>query len=293
MNEKKSNEKKLNENKSNQKKSNENKSHKPFSSNKVVLIKNNNLSFKNNTNFPSFKYEGGNGFDTVQFTLKPNESIRADAGAMNYMTDQINVNTTIGSITGAIFRKFSGSSAFYNIFKNESKDDNGLISLSSILPGSVGCFYIPKGESFLLVSNSYIASTPELEISTALKFGGFALGNGLTFVKVTAKNEAGLVWASSLGNIVPIILKPNESISVDNGILLGFDSSVKINTRPIGGFYSTFFSGEGFVSKIKNENNQPITIYLESRSKIGYRNYIKDVAKNKKNITNLNFLDSM
>lgn len=280
------------ENKSHEKKSNQNKSDKPFSSNKVVLIKNNNSSIKNNGNFPNFKYEGGDGFDTVKFTLKPNESIRADGGSMNYMTDQINVKTTTGSVTGALWRKLSGSTAFYNIFKNESKDDNGLISLSSILPGSIGCFYIPKGESFLLVSNSYIASTPELDISTALKFGGLVLGYGLTFVKVTAKNEAGLVWASSLGNIVPITLKPNESISVDNGILLGFDSSIKINTKLIGGFFSTFFSGEGFISKIKNENNHPITIYLESRSKIAYKQYIKDISKSK-NTLNFNFLDSM
>ena len=60
--------------------------------------------------FPRFEYEGG--LSCVKFTLQPNQSIRANGGSMNYMTNKIEVETKSGNLWGAFGRSLSGSSFF-------------------------------------------------------------------------------------------------------------------------------------------------------------------------------------
>jgi len=265
---KKNNKKIMNNKKNNNKK---------FSSTSIYLIKNP-ILLKNNKEFPLFEYEGGDGFKTVKFILNRDQDIRADAGSMNYMSSAIKVKTTTGSVFGAFGRLLSGSSAFYNIFYNDSIIPRD-ITFSGINPGSVGCFYIPNGKSFNLVADSYICSTTNLDISTNIRPGGFIMGYGLTFVNVKASNGDGLIWGASFGEVIEKIIEPGHSIKIDNGVLLGFEANIKINTKLIGGFTTTLFSGEGFVSEIENSDIQPIRIFLQSRSKIAYIDYIKDIAK--------------
>ena len=245
-----------------------------FTSNSITLIKDPS-TLKNNKEFPSFIYEAG----TLKVLLKQGESVRADAGAMNYMTDSIKLETKTGSIFNAVWRKASGSSAFYNIFYNESPT-LGSLNLSRVTPGVVHCFYIPQGRNFCFVDDTYVASTTNLRITTKARFGGLIMGYGLTFVNVMAENGAGLVWIDSFGDIINMTIKPGNSLRVDNGVLLGFDSDIPIETEPVGGFVSTFFSGEGLVSRIRNNTNSDINIYLQTISRIGFNNYIANIAAN-------------
>lgn len=239
----------------------------------ISLIKDPSLLNKN-TKFPMYKYEGGSGYECVRFTLKPNESISADAGAMNYMSDSIEISTETGGVTSAIARMFSGSSFFYNIFTNKGKKDS-TINLSSVTPGNIGAFFIPKGQSINLVSDSYVCSTPNLKITTNARFGGVLLGYGLTFVHIEADESDGVVWSSAFGNIIEKNIRPGEAIKIDNGIILGFDANTEIHTNTVGGITSTFFSGEGLVSKIKNDGSGTMKMFLQSRSKSSYLNYMK------------------
>ena len=197
---------------------------------------------------------------------------------MNYMSCCIKISTKTGNLTDAFGRLFSGSSFFYNSFTNKSKD-NGNINLSSINPGNIGAFFIPKGKSLNLISDSYICSTPNLRITTNVKFGGFLLGYGLTFVHIEATESNGVVWISSFGNIIEKKIKPNDSIKIDNGIIIGFQDDTHIKSNFVGGITSTLFSGEGLVSKIENNGNKNIKMYVQSRSKIAYLNYIKSKIK--------------
>ena len=247
----------------------------------ISLIKNPTLFLKENKNYPIFSYEGGDGFQCVRFTLKPQQSIRADAGVMNYMDSSIKINTSTGNVWSAFGRMFSGSSFFYNIFTNEG-NHNGTINFSGINPGNIGAFYIPKGQSLNLVSDSYVCSTPNLVITTNVRFGGVILGYGLTFVHIEAIESDGIAWGASFGNVIEKKIKPNESLKIDNGVIMGFEANTEIHTNTVGGFTSTFFSGEGLVSKITNKGTKPLRMFLQSRSKIAYLSYLKNILKNKK-----------
>ncbi len=247
-----------------------------FNGRNICLIKKPSM-IKNNKGFPLFEYEGGHGFKTVKFILKPNEKIRADGGAMNYMSSAIKIETKSGSIFNGFSRMLSGSSFFYNIFYNDTSIPRD-VTFSGINPGNIGCFYIPAGKSFNIVSDSYICSTINLDINTNFRFGGVLLGYGLTFVNITAKNGSGLIWGASFGDVIEKIIEPGHSIKIDNGVLLGFEANIEITTKSVGGFTSTLFSGEGLVSEITNKSNIPMRIFLQSRSKIAYIKYIKDIA---------------
>ena len=245
----------------------------------ISLIKDPSL-LKNNTTIPKYKYEGGSGFECVRFTLKPKESIQADAGALNYMSDSIEIETQTGNLTSAFSRMFSGSSFFYNSFTNTG-DKDATINLSGVNPGNVGAFYIPKGQSINLVSDSYVCSTPNLKITTNVRFGGVLLGYGLTFVHIEAVDSDSIVWSSAFGNIIEKNIRPGEAIKIDNGIILGFDANTQIDTTFVGGITSTFFSGEGLVSKIENKGKNVMKMFLQSRSKSAYLDYMKHKLKGK------------
>jgi hypothetical protein len=284
----------LKNNKNNKNKKNRNtnnNSSEPFISGEITLIKDPSI-LKNNKEFPTFEYEGCHGFQTVKITLNKKEDvIKADGGAMNYMGGNINMDTKMlggggvfnffGKVVSAVAKPLSGSSLFYNEFKL-SGDEPDIVTFSSPNPGNIGCFYIPANKSFNFVSDTYICSTSNLEISTNIRTGGFLLGYGLTFVNVRANSTAGLIWCSAFGDVIDIKLKQGKSIKVDNGVLLGFNPEININTRPVSGFKSLFLSGEGFISEISNKNNKDIDIdiYLQSRSKISYNDYISHIAKN-------------
>jgi uncharacterized protein (TIGR00266 family) len=248
-----------------------------YISDKITLIKDPSI-LKNNNDFPSFIYHGGDGFKCIIMTLKPNEQIRADGGVMNYMSHDIDILTTTGgNVFGAFGRLLSGSTFFYNIFENKG-NKNSDISMAGINPGDVGCFYVPVGKTFYIVSDTYICSTPNLTINTGLRFGGILLGYGLAFVSVTATDKPGLVWIASFGSVIEITLNPNDSIKIDNGVLLGFEYDININTRLVGGIKSTLFSDEGLISEIINNKEYPIKLYLQARSKSAYLNYISSLC---------------
>lgn len=255
--------------------------------NKVYLNKSNISLIKNSKllssikDAPTYTYEGGEGFQCVRLKLKPGQSIRADAGTMNYMSSDIEINTRTGNVWGAFGRMLSGTSFFYNIFTNKGQREVH-INLSGINPGNIGAFYIPKGQSLNLVSSSYICSTPNLEISSNIRMGGLLTGYGISFVNISAPETDGIVWGAAFGNVIEKNIKPGDSLVIDNGVIMGFEANTEIHTDVMRGFTSMLFSGEGLVSKITNNNTKNLKIFLQSRSKTAYLSYLKNKLRNRK-----------
>ena len=86
----------------------------------ITYIKNSKNSNNITKNFPKWEIEGGDGFQSVKFTLKPGQDIYADGGKMNYMSDNIEIRTETTGLFGGIMKMVSRSSFFYNIFFNPS-----------------------------------------------------------------------------------------------------------------------------------------------------------------------------
>ena len=264
---------------------NKNKNNSNKKKNEIFFISNVN-KFKNQSRFPKFNIEGGEGSESVKFYLKKGESIIANGDAMNYMSSDITIKTEAGNLFSAAKRALSGSTIFYNIFSNQVEKEQ-FISFSGVNLGNTACFYIPKGKKIKLVSESYLCSTPNLKVHGKVAFGGVITGYGLFYVVVEAIESDGLLWASSFGKVLEIELKPNEVIKVDNGILLGMDDALKMESMSIGGLKSFFLSGEGIITKITNISNTNKYIFLQSRSKLGFTNYIRQIVEEEKIVSSL------
>jgi uncharacterized protein (AIM24 family) len=253
-----------------------------FDNTKITFVQNPNIL--KNHNFPSFKYIGNDGFMSVQFDLKKDEAIRVNNGMLNFMDSNIETVTKTNSIWKGLMRKLSGSSFYFNLFTNTSTSEVvQRLNLSGPFIGNIYAFYIPPHTKFYTIESSYVCSTPNVDITTKFKLGGLITGYGVTYVKAKTNDTAGLLWLSSFGPIVPMIIKPNESIKFDNGILLGFGENITMNTRLFNGVKGLFFSGEGLVTEIKNESKlnegKNITIYLQSKSLYSFANYISSSIK--------------
>jgi len=248
---------------------------KKFSSNKIMYIKD--PKILNIKEFPTFSYEGGNGFTAVKFLLNKNEQIRANGGSMNYMSSNIEIETKMNSVLNSIKRKLSGATLFYNTFTNKGSSKE-VIQFSGVTPGNISCLYIPKGCKIKLTFDNYIASTPNLVVSGRASFGGVITGYGLFYTTIEAIDSHGLVWISSFGELVEIKLKPDEKIQVDNGILLALEDDIEFQTGLLGGIKSFLFSSEGIITSIHNTFKETRTIYLQSRSKLAFVDYIRNIV---------------
>jgi uncharacterized protein (AIM24 family) len=279
-------------------KANNNLESKKLENNKqITLIKQNNRNNNILSIFPKYELEGGSGFQSLKIKLKPNETIIANGGGMNYMSSGVidtvqtmnKSNSFFKSVKSIFGRAFSGSSIFYNIYENPTEIEQ-FVSLSSNTPGNIGTFLIPHGRELNVFSDSYICSTNNLDVSGSTKFGGILLGYGLFFVNIKLKENqsvgnSGLVWVSSFGDVIEHKLSPGESLIVNNGVFLAFDSQIDINTRTVKAknTYSSIkgllFSGEGLVSEMKNNTSEVKSVFLQSRSKIFYNDYIKNICE--------------
>ena len=82
-------------------------------------------------------------------------------------------------------------------------------------------------------------------------------GEGLFRLKVSGN---GRVWFGAYGGI--IAKEVEGDYVVDTGHLVAYEPSVGIKMGMAGGLFSSFFSGEGLVTRVKG----PGLIYLQSRS---------------------------
>jgi uncharacterized protein (TIGR00266 family) len=120
------------------------------------------------------------------------------------------------------------------------------------LEGTNGVFMQP---------GSYIASEPGVKLS--LSWAGFASwigGEGLFRLKA---GGTGRVWFGGYGGIFEREI--DGPFIVDTGHLLAYEPSLNMSVALPGGIFSSFFGGEGLVSRLNGKGK----IYLQSRNMDG------------------------
>jgi len=109
-------------------------------------------------------------------------------------------------------------------------------------------------------SGSYLAGHPEVEID--IKWGGarsFFASEGLFLLNLRG---AGPVLLSSFGAIHKVDLDGSESLVIDTGHIVAFDTSLQWNVKKVSGMLTSLISGEGLVAEFQGRG----TVYLQTRS---------------------------
>ncbi|MCA9740349.1 MAG: TIGR00266 family protein [Deferribacteres bacterium] len=204
----------------------------------------------------------GDDMQIVEIELDPGEGVRAEAGAMMFMEDGIEMQTSTG---GGLFRGFkrmiTGESFFITTFLYTGSG-KGHVAFGAPYPGKI----IPldlqaQGGEFLCQKDSFLCAAHGVEIEVAFtKRLGAGLFGGEGFILQRLRGD-GMVFVHAGGTIIQKILAPNEQLRVDTGCLVAFEPSVDYDIQFIGGFKNALFGGEGlFLAKLTG----PGLVYLQS-----------------------------
>ncbi|WP_394697917.1 TIGR00266 family protein [uncultured Ilyobacter sp.] len=215
----------------------------------------------------------GHDMQLVEIELDPGEGVMAEAGAMSYMEQDLEMQTgTGGGLFGGFKRMITGESFFITTFKNNGKIKRS-VGFSAPYPGQIIPIDLDKfnGE-FICQKDSFLCAANGIDIDVAFtkKLGaGFFGGEG--FILQRLKGD-GIAFVHAGGSIIEKNLAAGEVLRVDTGCIVGFERSVDYNIKFVGGFKNALFGKEGlFLATLKG----PGRVYIQSMpiSKLAERLY--------------------
>ena len=189
-------------------------------------------------------------YSLLEVNLDPNEVIVAEAGAMVYMTPQINVKTRKReekSLWKSIKTTLLGAESF---FVNEyiAEKGSGKVGFVPAPVGDIRPFEVKAGKGIILQKSAYVASTKDVHLDT--EWQGFKkglFGQSLFMLKISGEGQ---MFVNAFGAMDHHSLKAGESLVVDNYHLVAFDDTCIYDVKKFGGLKSTILGGEGLVTEV-------------------------------------------
>jgi len=186
----------------------------------------------------------GDVMQALKIQLNQNEELYAEAGAMLYMGDGIELNARMqGGFVKGLMRKFlAGESMFMSVFR--SSVAAGHLALANPIAGKIFPIQL-NGNTILAERNAFLCAIGNVDLSIAFtkKFGaGLFGGEGFVLQKISGQ---GLVFLHAGGNMLEFDLKPGEHLRVDTGCIVSMAETVRYDIQFVGGFRNALFGGEG------------------------------------------------
>lgn len=213
----------------------------------------------------------GDDLQIVEIELDPGETVIAEAGAMNYMDDDISFEAKMGDGSNpneGVFNKLlnvgkralTGESIFMTHFSNTGIDKKR-VAFAAPYPGKIIPVDLSQiGGDLICQKDAFLCAAlgTQIDISFTQRMGtGFFGGEGFILQRLRGD---GIAFIHIGGTVVEKVLK-NEIIRVDTGCLAAFTSGVNYNIEMAGGLKSMFFGGEGlFLATLTGTG----TVFLQS-----------------------------
>lgn len=213
----------------------------------------------------------GSSMQMVEVELDPNETVVAEAGAMNYMEDGIEFESKMGDgsdpeqgFMGKLFsagkRMITGESLFMTHFTN-SGSGKRRVAFASPYPGSIIPVDMNKiGGEITCQKDAFLCAAlgTKIDIAFNRKLGsGFFGGEGFILERLQGD---GMAFIHAGGTIVEKQLT-GETLRVDTGCIVGFTGGIDYDIQMTKGLKSMFFGGEGlFLATLQGHG----TVWLQS-----------------------------
>ena len=213
----------------------------------------------------------GDDMQLVEVELDPQETVVAEAGAMNYMEDDIRFEAKMGDgsdpdqgFMGKMFsagkRMLTGESIFMTHFTNHGQTKRR-VAFAAPYPGRIVPIDLSSvGGTLLCQKDAFLCAAHGTEISIAFQKSlgvGFFGGEGFILQKLAGDGKA---FIHAGGMIVKKELE-NETLRVDTGCLVAFTTGVNYDIERAGNLKSMFLGGEGlFLATLSGTG----TVYLQS-----------------------------
>jgi uncharacterized protein (TIGR00266 family) len=196
----------------------------------------------------------GDDMQAVIVTLDPSEMVIAEAGAMMYMQDDIEMNTALdpGGNTGLAAklwkgakRVLSGDSFFVTTFANGGRKRRD-VAFAAPYPGKIYPVDLTKwGGRIIAQKDSFLCAAYGINVTIAFtrRIGaGFFGGEGFILQKLEGD---GLAFLHACGTLAEMTLAPGETLRVDTGCLVAMEESVEYDIQMVPGIKTALFGGEG------------------------------------------------
>jgi len=198
----------------------------------------------------------GHEMQVVEVELDANETVIAEAGAMNYFEEGITFEAKMGDgstpdegIMGKLFgagkRMLLGESMFLTHFTNRGTGKK-CVAFSAPYPGSIIPLNMSEfGDEIICQKDAFLAAAlgTSIQIAFQRKLGtGFFGGEGFILEKLVGD---GMVFIHAGGTVVRKDLQ-GETLRLDTGCLVAFTPGIEYSIESVGSLKSMFFGGEGF-----------------------------------------------
>jgi uncharacterized protein (TIGR00266 family) len=186
----------------------------------------------------------GDDMQAVILSLAPGDEVRAEAGAMMFMTDAIEMDSKMeGGFLGGLKRKFlAGESFFITYFR--APNNAGKVAFAGPYPGKIIQVDL-RQQQLLCQKDSFLCAVGDIDLSIAFtkRIGaGFFGGEGFILQKMEG---TGQLFIHSGGTVVPMQLGQGERLRVDTGCLVALDPTIDYDIVRVGGIKTSLFGGEG------------------------------------------------
>lgn len=194
------------------------------------------------------KYElKGGSFPVVVCQLADGEKMVTEKGSMVWMSPNMEMGTAGGGLGKMFSKAFSGESMFQNIYTARGA---GMIAFGSSFPGCILPLDIQPGRDYIMQKQAFLAAEESVELSIHFnkKLGaGFFGGEGFIMQRLSGHGTA---FVEVDGELVEYTLAPGQSMMIDTGNVLGFESTVSIDIQQVKGLKNKLLGGEGFFNTV-------------------------------------------
>ncbi|MBW2647565.1 MAG: TIGR00266 family protein [Deltaproteobacteria bacterium] len=193
--------------------------------------------------------------------LDNGERITGEAGALTYMTPNINVKTRTRkrSIIGTLKTSLLGGQSLF-VTDFTATGGAGQIALGAAPIGDIIKLDVSSNQGWIIERSSYLASSNHVDLD--IRWEGFSrglFGQGLFMIKTSGSGE---LFINTFGAIDEHRLEPGEQLVVDNFHLVAFSDTCEYEVRKFGDWKETILSGEGLVTYIEG----PGTVYIQTKN---------------------------
>lgn len=207
---------------------------------------------------PSFAY--------IHIDLQPGETVIAESDAMSSMSADLDMKAKFngGFFKGLLRKLFGKESLFVNHFTNNTNGERR-VTLVQAIPGEIREVEL-NGNTYCLQPGAYVASEPGVKLG--LQWAGFRSWFAREGLFRLVVKGTGKIWYGAYGGLLE--KEVDGEYIVDTSHLVAYEPQMKLKIQLAGGIFSSFFSGEGFVTRIEGKGK----IIVQTRSLDGLASWL-------------------
>jgi uncharacterized protein (TIGR00266 family) len=207
----------------------------------------------------------GNESQILTVSLKPGEVLRAESGALMYMTEGVEMETTTGGgLSKGFSRMMTGQNLFISDYTYKGEPGtSGTVCLGTDFPSKILRLNVDEyGGKIICQKGALLCAshTIDIEMEFAKKMTtGFFGGEGFVLQGLTGEGD---VFVKAGGTLIRRELEEGEQLRISSGCLVAFSNGVDYDVQMLSGFKNVMFGGEGlFITTLTG----PGTVWLQGQ----------------------------